>query len=81
MKHYQLTIITATALALAGCGTRTSLEPQAGASLPPPPQGQAVAPTADELLELPALARPERSVELRQRSEEREDDPFELPPE
>ena len=33
------------------------------------------------LLELDALAAPERSVELRRRSEEREDDPFDLPPE
>jgi hypothetical protein len=33
------------------------------------------------LLRRDALAAPERSVELRRRSEERQDDPFDLPPE
>ena len=37
--------------------------------------------TDEPLLELETLAAPERSVELRRRSEEREDDPFDLPPE
>lgn len=73
--------ILASALILSACGTRTPLEPKAGASLPPAPQGQAEAESTDDLLELPALARPERSVELRRRSEERGDDPFDLPPE
>jgi hypothetical protein len=40
-----------------------------------------VQPTADELLVLDPEAAPARSVELRTRSEEREDDPFDLPPE
>ena len=71
----------ASALILSACGTRTPLEPKAGASLPPAPQGQAEAQSADDLLKMPALARPERSVELRRRSEERADDPFDLPPE
>jgi hypothetical protein len=39
-----------------------------------------VQPTANELLAAPPLAIPERSVELRTRSEKREDDPFDLPP-
>lgn len=67
--------------ALAACGARTELEPVAGASLPPAPYGAEDRPDAEQLLELPALAAPERSVELRRRSEEREDDPFDLPPE
>ena len=50
-------------------------------SLPPAPYGAAVQPTADELLAVEPTAAPDRSVELRTRSEEREDDPFELPPE
>ena len=37
--------------------------------------------TAEELLEPSPQARPERSIELRSESEEREDDPFDLPPE
>ncbi|MEM6267388.1 MAG: hypothetical protein AAF707_07670 [Pseudomonadota bacterium] len=69
------------ALALAGCGSRERLEPLEGASLPVAPYGAPARPTSDELLELEALAAPERSVELRRRSEEREDDPFDLPPE
>lgn len=69
------------AVALGGCGSRAALTPPEGASLPVAPYGAAAQPTADELLRLDALAAPERSVELRRRSEEREDDPFDLPPE
>jgi hypothetical protein len=38
-------------------------------------------PTADELLRLDTQAAPQRSIELRRRSEDRRDDPFDLPPE
>ena len=68
-------------LAIAGCGTRTALTPPEGASLPVAPYGAPDKPTSEELLEPDALAAPERSVELRRRSEERGDDPFDLPPE
>lgn len=68
-------------LALAACGSQQDLEPVAGASLPPPPYGRADSPTAAELLALDPQAAPERNVELRRESEEREDDPFDLPPE
>jgi predicted small lipoprotein YifL len=73
--------LAASALALAACGQKTDLEPLANASLPPTPYGNQTPPTAEQLLELKTLAAPERSVELRRRSEEREDDPFDLPPE
>jgi hypothetical protein len=66
---------------LAGCGIEAPLTPPAGASRPDAPYGAAASPSADELLRRDALAAPERSVELRRRSEERADDPFELPPE
>ena len=69
------------ALALAGCGNKRDLRPVEGASLPPAPYGRSTVPSAEELLEPTAQARPERSVELRRRSEERADDPFDLPPE
>ena len=69
------------ALALAACGSQKDLEPVAGASLPPAPYGRGDPPTATELLALDAQAAPERNVELRRESEEREDDPFDLPPE
>jgi len=66
---------------LAACGAQRDLEPQAGKSLPQAPFGRADPPTADELLQPPPEAQPARTVELRQQSEEREDDPFDLPPE
>ncbi|BDI60521.1 hypothetical protein [Qipengyuania nanhaisediminis] len=68
-------------LVLPGCGARAPLEPAQGASLPPAAYGTQERADAEQLLELPTLAAPERSVELRRRSEEREDDPFDLPPE
>jgi len=66
---------------LGACGQRADLEPAAGATLPPAPYGAESQTSAEELLKLQALAAPERSVELRRRSEDREDDPFDLPPE
>lgn len=79
------TLIAIAALAgLSACGAKAPLTPPEGASLPVAPYGAPTekenAPTAEQLLELEALAAPERSVELRRRSEEREDDPFDLPP-
>jgi hypothetical protein len=67
--------------ALAGCGSQKDLAPAAGAQLPPAPYGRTDRPTAAELVELDPQAAPERSVELRRQSEERADDPFDLPPE
>lgn len=75
------TAILAAALALAACGQKRDLEPLADSTLPPAPYGSGYQPKAEELLELDTLAAPERSVELRKRSEEREDDPYDLPPE
>jgi hypothetical protein len=66
---------------LCACGTRAPLTPPEGAALPAAPYGTATKPSAEELLRRDALAAPERSVELRRRSEERQDDPFDLPPE
>jgi hypothetical protein len=66
---------------LAACGSQRDLQPLAGNALPPPPYGRADPPTAEELLEPTPEAQPVRTVELRQQSEEREDDPFDLPPE
>ena len=74
-------LITIATLALCACGSRAELEPLPGSSLPPPAYGDTQSQNAEELLELPTLAAPERSIELRRRSEEREDDPFDLPPE
>jgi hypothetical protein len=76
----KLAALSAAAL-LAGCGSQAPLTPPEGASLPVAPYGAPDKPTAEELLRRDALAAPERSVELRRRSEERQDDPFDLPPE
>lgn len=67
-------------LALSACGVKTDLKPRAGGTLPPVPYGRAEAPTSAQLLQGPPQAAPTRSIELRQRSEERADDPFDLPP-
>ncbi|WP_336978278.1 hypothetical protein [Altererythrobacter fulvus] len=66
---------------LAACGQTADLRPQAGKELPQAPYGREERLTAEELMEPAPQAAPERSVELRRRSEEREDDPFDLPPE
>ena len=66
---------------LAGCAQRSALEPPPGSSLPAAPYGAKSTPDADGLLTPPPQANPTRSDELRTRSEERTDDPFDLPPE
>ncbi|MDF8334491.1 hypothetical protein [Novosphingobium cyanobacteriorum] len=74
-------LVTAATLALSACGNRRELMPVAAAGLPPAPYGRETKPTADDLLKPPVQAKPQRSVELRSRSQPREDDPFDLPPE
>ncbi len=73
--------ILAAVIALAACGQKADLQPAEGKSLPEPAYGEIERQDAAKLLELDPLAAPGRSVELRKRSEEREDDPFDLPPE
>lgn len=68
------------ALAVAACGVRADLKPQAGKTLPVAPYGRESQPSSAQLLVSTPQAAPERSVELRKRSEERADDPFSLPP-
>ena len=69
------------ALAVSACARQTELKPGPGNDLPPTPYGAAIQPDAEDLLERPVQAAPERNVELRTRSEPREEDPFDLPPE
>ncbi len=68
------------ALAVAGCGARTPLEPPPGGGLPVTPTGAQRPLTSEELLTPPVIARPERVDELLRRSEERTGDRFDLPP-
>lgn len=67
-------------LAVSACGQKADLTPRAGKQLPVAPYGRDERLSAQALMETPPQAAPERSVELRKRSEEREDDPFDLPP-
>ena len=76
----RITIGVATALLLAACGLREPLQPPPGQSLPVAPAMARRAPTTEEMLIPPSVARPERVDELLRRSEEREDDRFDLPP-
>ena len=68
------------ALTLAACGSRQELRPKDGASLPPKPFAVAVDPTPAELMTPDNQARPQRSDSLLNRSEERRNDKFDLPP-
>jgi predicted small lipoprotein YifL len=67
-------------MAMAGCGLRQPLEPAPGQAAPPAPLMARRAPTTEEMLTPPAIARPERRGEPLTRSEAREDDRFDLPP-
>ncbi len=69
------------ALGLSACGNRQALQPLAGHTLPPAPRGAQAPKTAAQLLEPDTQARPERNAELLRRSEERQEDEFELSPE
>jgi multidrug efflux pump subunit AcrA (membrane-fusion protein) len=73
--------LAAVALALASCGGKQPLKPVAGQKMPAVPVGAAAAPTAQELMTPPMQSRPGRNVELLVQSQERKDDPFDLPPE
>ena len=73
-------LVVIVALALSACANKRELTPVKSASLPPAPYGSDTKPSADALLQVPPQAQPDRSVELRKRSEERKDDPFDLPP-
>jgi len=74
-------LLVVLALSLTACGSRTKLQPPPGKELPVAPYGAEARPDADRLLQPPTQAIPERSVEKRKRSEERQDDPFDFPPE
>jgi predicted small lipoprotein YifL len=67
-------------LLLAGCGVRAPLEPAPGANLPVAAETATRPATSEELLAPPPITRPARVDELITRSEEREDDRFDLPP-
>ena len=65
---------------LAACGQSAPLKPAAGQQLPVAPYGRDGREAAENLLKATPQSAPERSVELRKRSEKRLQDPFDLPP-
>ena len=67
-------------LTLCACGLREPLQPAPGQSMPPAPPMAERAMTTEELLAPSPEARPGRVDELLRRSEERENDRFDLPP-
>ncbi len=73
-------LASALILGLAACGQSAPLKPAVGQKLPVAPYGRDGRETAENLLKSTPQAAPERSVELRKRSEERLQDPFDLPP-
>lgn len=77
--HRSLLVLGFTA-ALAACGQSADLRPAAGNTMPVAPFGREDKPTAEELLTPKPQAAPERTIELRRKSEPRSDDPFDLPP-
>jgi hypothetical protein len=66
--------------ALAACGQKADLKPYEGDPPPVIPVGATTPPTTKELTTPSAQARPARSDELFNRSEERAPDDFDLPP-
>lgn len=79
-KHSILALMAVMPL-LAACGNARPLVAKADQSLPPKPYSAKNVPDSTALLEPSTQARPNRTVELRRRSELREDDEFNLPPE
>jgi hypothetical protein len=65
---------------VAACGQQADLKPAPGHALPVKPLLAKTTPTADQLLNPPVNARPERVDELIKRSEPRRPDRFDLPP-
>lgn len=79
-KVYSILLLTGTAVVLTACGNRGALQPAKGEAMPPAVYGEAKAPSGEDLLVPSTQAMPERSDELLRRSEERQDDEFDLPP-
>ncbi|MEZ5713210.1 MAG: hypothetical protein R3E11_11300 [Sphingobium sp.] len=73
-------LIAALCTSVAACGSRKALKPVEGAPPVPVAVGAEAPETSDELMEASTQARPDRSAEPLKRSQEREEDPFDLPP-
>ena len=67
-------------LLLGACGLKGPLEPVPPAAMPVAQRGQTVAPTPAQMLVVPVQAAPQRVDDPVQKSEERPDDRFNIPP-
>ena len=67
-------------VALAACGRRKDLVPAPGETAPPAPRGLSASPPVGELLSPPVQAAPNRVDDPLGRSEDRQQDRFDLPP-
>jgi hypothetical protein len=76
----RILLLLGLAAALGSCGLRKPLAPLQGQHMPPAPAMANRPLTTDEMITPPIIARPARLDELLQRSEERPDDRFNLPP-
>jgi hypothetical protein len=78
--HAAVSVVLFAAVALTGgCGRRGDLQPADG-TLPPAPVWTETSPSPAEMLEPPPQAGPLRVDETLKRSERRQEDPFDLPP-
>lgn len=66
--------------ALAACGSRKALMRSPGADPVPVARGANAPANTNQLMQPDMQARPDRSAEPLKRSQEREEDPFDLPP-
>lgn len=73
-------VVALCALALSACGSRRDLARTEGMAPVPVARGAEEPATPEELMTPDSQARPDRSAEPLKRSEEREHDPFDLPP-
>ncbi len=79
-KLRSVMLLGCVALALSGCGARKALKAKPGMEPVPVAYGAASAKTPAEMMEPDMQARPDRSAEPLLRSQERGEDPFNLPP-
>ena len=79
MKAHRILTFVALLL-MGGCGRQVDLKPAAGQPLPVKPLMARTTPSPNDLLQIPAYAKPDRVDELMKRSEPRAQDPFNLPP-
>lgn len=76
----RLALIGMMLVALAACGRRKDLAPAPGHAPPPAPRGLSASPPVSNMLSPPVQAVPNRVDDPLGRSEDRQQDRFDLPP-